>query len=80
MWKDALQDLGNPFDQEGNLKEGDELQTALEIQSWNNWLSKQTDYSTDFEEFDKEYKNIKNILDKSKHILQTESYQRILHA
>lgn len=58
MWKDALQDLGNPFDQEGNLKEGDELQTALEIQSWNNWLAKQTDYSTDFEEFDKEYKNI----------------------
>nr|DAV76951.1 MAG TPA: hypothetical protein [Caudoviricetes sp.] len=31
MWKDALQDLGNPFDKEGNLKEGDELQTALEI-------------------------------------------------
>ena len=58
MWKDALQDLGNPFDQEGNLKEGDELQTALEIQSWNNWLAKQTDYSTDFEEFDKEYQNI----------------------
>lgn len=58
MWKDALQDLGNPFDQEGNLKEGDELQTALEIQSWNNWLSKQTNYSTDFEEFDKEYQNI----------------------
>lgn len=47
MWKDALQDLCNPFDQEGNLKEGDELQTALEIQSWNNWLAKQTDYSTD---------------------------------
>ncbi len=58
MWKDALQDLGNPFDQEGNLKEGDELQTALEIQSWNNWLAKQTDYSTDFDEFDKEYQNI----------------------
>lgn len=58
MWKDALQDLGNPFDQEGNLKEGDELQTALEIQSWNNWLAKQTDYSTDFGEFDKEYQNI----------------------
>lgn len=58
MWKDALQDLGNPFDQEGNLKEGDELKTALEIQSWNNWLAKQTDYSTDFEEFDKEYQNI----------------------
>ena len=58
MWKDALQDLSNPFDQEGNLKEGDELQTALEIQSWNNWLAKQTDYSTDFEEFDKEYQNI----------------------
>lgn len=58
MWKDALQDIGNPFDQEGNLKEGDELQTALEIQSWNNWLAKQTDYSTDFEEFDKEYQNI----------------------
>lgn len=58
MWKDALQDLGNPFDQEGNLKQGDELQTALEIQSWNNWLAKQTDYSTDFEEFDKEYQNI----------------------
>lgn len=58
MWKDALQDLGNPFDQEGNLKEGEELQTALEIQSWNNWLSKQIDYSTDFEEFDKEYQNI----------------------
>lgn len=58
MWKYALQDLGNPFDQEGNLKEGDELQTALEIQSWNNWLAKQTDYSTDFEEFDKEYQNI----------------------
>lgn len=58
MWKDALQDLGNPFDQEGNLKEGDELQTSLEIQSWNNWLAKQTDYSTDFEEFDKEYQNI----------------------
>lgn len=60
MWKDALQDLGNPFDQEGNLKEGDELQTALEIQSWNNWLAKQTDYSTDFDEFDKEYQNIVN--------------------
>ena len=44
--------------EEGNLKEGDELQTALEIQSWNNWLAKQTDYSTDFEEFDKEYQNI----------------------
>ena len=58
MWKDALQDLGNPFDQEGNLKEGDELQAALEIQSWNNWLAKQTDYSTDFDEFDKEYQNI----------------------
>nr|UVM91798.1 MAG: hypothetical protein [Bacteriophage sp.] len=58
MWKDALQDLGNPFDQEGNLKEGDELQTALEIQSWNNWLAKQTDYSTDFDEFDKEYQNV----------------------
>ena len=58
MWKDALQDLGNPFDQEGNLKEGDEFQTALEIQSWNNWLAKQTDYSTDFDEFDKEYQNI----------------------
>lgn len=58
MWKDALQDLGNPFDQEGNLKEGEELQTALEIQSWNNWLAKQTDYSTDFEQFDKEYQNI----------------------
>lgn len=58
MWKDALQDLGNPFDQEGNLKEGDELQTSLEIQSWNNWLAKQTDYSTDFDEFDKEYQNI----------------------
>lgn len=58
MWKDALQDLGNPFDQEGNLKEGDELKTALEIQSWNNWLAKQTNYSTDFEEFDKEYQNI----------------------
>lgn len=64
MWKDALQDLGNPFDQEGNLKEGDELQTALEIQSWNNWLAKQTDYSTDFEEFDKEYQNIVDQINK----------------
>lgn len=70
MWKDALQDLGNPFDQEGNLKEGEELQTALEIQSWNNWLSKQIDYSTDFDEFDKEYQNIVNQINKGEKTTQ----------
>lgn len=70
MWKDALQDLGNPFDQEGNLKEGEELQTALEIQSWNNWLSKQIDYSTDFEEFDKEYQNIVDQVNKGEKTTQ----------
>lgn len=70
MWKDALQDLGNPFDQEGNLKEGEELQTALEIQSWNNWLAKQTDYSTDFEEFDKEYQNIVDQINKGEKTTQ----------
>lgn len=70
MWKDALQDLGNPFDQEGNLKEGEELQTALEIQSWNNWLSKQIDYSTDFEEFDKEYQNIVDQINKGEKTTQ----------
>lgn len=70
MWKDALQDLGNPFDQEGNLKEGEELQTALEIQSWNNWLSKQIDYSTDFDEFDKEYQNILDQINKGEKTAQ----------
>jgi len=39
MWKDTLQDLSNPFDKEGNRKTGEELQTALEIQAWNNWVA-----------------------------------------
>lgn len=58
MWKDALQDLGNPFDMEGNQKQGEELQIALEIQAWNNWLSKNTQYNTNVDAFDADYQKI----------------------
>lgn len=58
MWRDALQDLGNPFDMYGNRKSGEELQTALEIQAWNNWLQEQTLYDVDYDAFDEEYQNI----------------------
>lgn len=58
MWKDALQDLGNPFDKYGNRKSGEELQTALEIQAWNNWLAEQTQYNTDYDAYDAEYQSI----------------------
>lgn len=58
MWRDALQDLGNPFDMYGNRKSGEELQTALEIQAWNNWLQEQTLYDVDYDAFDEEYQKI----------------------
>lgn len=58
MWRDALQDLGNPFDMYGNRKSGEDLQTALEIQAWNNWLQEQTLYDVDYDAFDEEYQNI----------------------
>ena len=58
MWRDALQDLGNPFDMYGNRKSGEELQTALEIQAWNNWLQERTLYDVNYDAFDEEYQNI----------------------
>lgn len=58
MWRDALQDLGNPFDMYGNRKSGEELQTALEIQAWNNWLQERTIYDVNYDAFDEEYQNI----------------------
>lgn len=58
MWRDSLQDLGNPFDMYGNRKSGEELQTALEIQAWNNWLQEQTLYDVDYDAFDEEYQKI----------------------
>lgn len=58
MWRDALQDLGNPFDMYGNRKSGEDLQAALEIQAWNNWLQEQTLYDVDYDAFDEEYQNI----------------------
>lgn len=58
MWRDALQDLGNPFDMYGNRKSGEELQTALEIQAWNNWLQEQTLYDVNYDAFDEEYQKI----------------------
>ena len=58
MWRDALQDLGNPFDMYGNRKSGEELQTALEIQAWNNWLQERTLYDVSYDAFDEEYQNI----------------------
>lgn len=58
MWRDALQDLGNPFDMYGNRKSGEELQTALEIQAWNNWLQERTLYDVNYDAFDEEYQKI----------------------
>lgn len=58
MWSDALQDLGNPFDMYGNRKSGEELQTALEIQAWNNWLQERTLYDVNYDAFDEEYQKI----------------------
>lgn len=58
MWRDALQDLGNPFDMYGNRKSGEELQTALELQAWNNWLQEQTLYAVNYDAFDEEYQKI----------------------
>lgn len=58
MWKDTLQDLSNPFDKEGNRKTGEELQTALEIQAWNNWVAGQTEYKANFLAYDQEYQEI----------------------
>lgn len=58
MWRDALQDLDNPFDMYGNRKSGEELQTALEIQAWNNWLQERTLYDVNYDAFDEEYQKI----------------------
>lgn len=66
MWRDALQDLGNPFDMYGNRKSGEDLQTALEIQAWNNWLQEQILYDVNYDAFDKEYQNIVNDINAGK--------------
>lgn len=64
MWRDALQDLGNPFDREGNRKSDEELQIALELQAWNGWLSEQTSYNINFDAYDAEYQNIVNAINR----------------
>lgn len=58
MWRDALTDLGNIFDAEGNLKEGEAYKMAEEIQAWNDFKRSFASSDIDYTEFDNECQKI----------------------
>lgn len=58
MWRDALTDLGNIFDAEGNLKEGEAYKMASEIQAWNDFKRSYASSDIDYTEFDNECQKI----------------------
>lgn len=58
MWRDALTDLGNIFDAEGNLKEGEAYKMASEIQAWNDFKQQYAFSDIDYTEFDNECQKI----------------------
>ena len=60
MWRDALADLGNVFDAEGNMKEGEAYKMAMEITAWNDWKAEYAFKDIDYTEFDKEANAILN--------------------
>lgn len=60
MWKDALSDLSNPFTVDGELKQGEDFQIAVELQAWNKFIRDNTDYDTDTEQFDKDYDKLQD--------------------
>lgn len=64
MWKDALSDLSNPFTVDGELKQGEDFQIAVELQAWNKFIRDNTDYDTDTEQFDKDYDKLQDEVNK----------------
>lgn len=64
MWQDALQDIGNPFATDGELKTGDDFQIALEIQAWNKFLQENTKYDTFYDKFDARVADIQDKISK----------------
>jgi hypothetical protein len=54
MWRNSLDQLSNPFNSDGSRKTGDDLQTALELQAWNQFVFDNTDNQIDWKTFNNE--------------------------
>lgn len=55
MWRDALNDLSNPFTVDGELKDGEDFQIAVELQAWNNFIQNNTKYDTLSDDYERDY-------------------------
>lgn len=59
-WKNQLEELSNPYTEDGELKPEDDVKCALEIQAWQNFIGEKTEKHIDRLAFDTEIQRIKN--------------------
>lgn len=59
-WKTQLEELSNPYTEDGELKPEDDIKCALEIQAWQNFIGEKTEKYIDRAAFDTEIRRIKD--------------------
>ena len=57
-WYDQMQDLSNPYNDDGTPKTGDERRMALEITAWQTWIGSQLEKNIDWDKFNNAYNEI----------------------
>lgn len=58
QWRQYLDDLSNPYNEDGSTKTGEDYQTAIEIRAWEKWIGQKLDTQVDMESFEAEAQKI----------------------
>lgn len=69
-----LENLSNPFNEDGSLKSLEALQMAMEIKSWQNFINKDVDTITAFNEYEAELQKITDPIKRANFIKYNSKY------
>lgn len=72
--KKELENLSNPFNEDGSLKSLEALQMAMEIKSWQNFINKDVDTITAFNEYEAELQKITDPVKRANFIKYNSKY------
>lgn len=69
-----LENLSNPFNEDGSLKSLEALQMAMEIKSWQNFINQYVDITTAFDEYEAELQKITDPVKRANFIKYNSKY------